>query len=391
MNKPDAYLVITFDGGPLAYTDVPQVTWSQGSTPLSGGLERVSILTAYQAGVSRSDEALDYLLRVKNTGTTKTSPGVSAEVVLPGGFETEVLRAGNPALGVSSHWNCTIVSASGIMPAKATCISDEAVDPGASYEPLLVRAGFGVDAPAHALATATVSGGGAPATQPDEDVFDFLPAEPFGLEWLDTEVMGQQGTEFTQAGGHPYAAEASFSLNTGRRDSPALFEPIEPPKTIITDLPRGFVGNALSVPTLCPTLADVLAAPPTCPPGSAVGEINVDAALNNEIHQFVMTIYAIEPEYGTPVQFGFSETANLQTTYTLTPRLRADDGYAISLDATASAASPPIRRINYATLCGFGANLNPEGKFLGCKRASDPTANDVPLITNPTRCTGTPP
>jgi hypothetical protein len=376
--------VITFDGGPLANTDVPQLTPVSGTTPLSGGLERVSILTAYPAGVSRSDERLSYTLKIKNTGPDPTSGTTTAEVALPAGLGTSVLEASG------ANWSCTSSPAAGIVPAKASCTTAQVVASNASFSTLTVAAALGADAPEHAIATATVAGGGAATPMSDNDEFDFFPAKPFGLESFDTEVDGLEGTDYTQAGGHPFAASLTFSPYTRRDSEFGLMRSIEPIKSVITDLPRGFVGNALAVPQLGPTLTDVLNS--TCPAGSAVGVISVDITLGEgEIFWFSLVIYAIKPEYGTPVQFGFAETANLKATYTLTPRLRADDGYAISLDATPTPVSPPLRRVNYATLCGFGATISPDGKFEGCKRASDPTANPIPLITNPTRCTGTPP
>ncbi|HEY6729821.1 MAG TPA: hypothetical protein VI039_02225, partial [Solirubrobacterales bacterium] len=384
--------VVTFDGGPLANTDVPQLGWSNGSPALSGGLERITILTVFRAEVSRSDESLTYTVSVTNTGDAKTSSGATAEVALPWGLETSVISAGDGG----SNWSCTITAASSVVPAKASCMSPREVDPGDTYPLLTVVAKLGADAPGHAVAVVTVSGGGALVSGTGSDEFDFTPARPFGIDSLDTEVDDIEGGDYTQAGGHPFAASLTMSP-FGYWDISGDFLPVDLVKRVITDLPRGFVGNALAIPDidgdgepdLCPTLTDVLNS--TCPAASAVGEINIDVLLNGDINQVMMTIYAIEPEYGAPVQFGFAERSTLKSTYTLTPRLRADDGYAISLDATPIATGPFFRRVNYATLCGFGANLNPEGKFLGCKRASDPTANDVPLITNPTRCTGTPP
>ena len=386
--------IVTFDGGPLANTDVPQLTPAAASTPLSGGIEAVSILTAYASGVSRSDKQLRYTLKVKNTGPDPSSAGLGAEVALPAGLGTSVFSASG------ENWSCSKVPAAGVVPAKATCTSSQVVAPGASYKPLTVAALLGVDAPDHAVATATVSGGGALSPASDGDEFDFAPAKPFAVEAFDTEVHGVEGSEYTQAGGHPFAASATFSPFTFRNQF-GQFTSVEPIKRIITDLPRGFVGNALAVPKLCPTLAEVLAS--SCPAESAVGELSVDITFGlGKIGQFKLVIYAIEPEYGTPVQFGFAELSALNATYTLTPRLRADDGYAISLDATPSPTAPPLRRLNYATLCGFGAEITTGGtaEFKGCKRAgeADPDgggpltgANPVPLITNPTRCTGTPP
>ena len=388
-----AYFV-TFDGGPLAHTDVPQLSATAGTTPLAGLASRVTTLTIDPAGVSRSDRRIDYEVKVENEGSDPTSGLVTVEVVLPDGLQTFVLKT------AGSGWACTTQAPAGTQPAEATCTRSDPLAGGAGYPLLEVGVAPGGDASAHAVATATVSGGSSsPAVAIDE--FDFTAARQFEIMGFDTAVRDQAGGDFTQAGGHPFAASAGFQFPRYRNlddwsflGTTAInnyeFNPVEHARRVVTNLPRGFVGNALAVPELCPGLAEVLAS--TCPPGSVVGGVTLD------LQSFgtglgPLAIYAIEPEFGKPAQFAFAE-GNSKTTYSFSPRLRPGDGYAISLDATPiPTAFPLLFGVEDVTLCNFGGYLKPasgDGVSIldGCKSSDDLTANSKPLITNPTRCAG---
>jgi hypothetical protein len=389
--------LVYFDGGPLANTDVPQLTWSQGTTPLSGGSPRVVIDTPYRAEVSRSDTQLKYLATVKNTGLDPTSGPVTLEVELAPSLQSSVLDAKLlNALGSivgDGGWSCSKIAATSLTPAKALCTRSDPLAPEASYPPLTVTAALGADLPDHAVAEATISGGGSPSAS-EEDEFDFTPAKPFEIESFNSEVVGPGGLvdpdgvpRYTQAGGHPYSAGIDFQFTVSRGSFEG--EPIESPSKVVIDLARGLVANALAVPEQCPSVEDVIAK--TCPPGSAVGEVNVNVVFGTDFNAGIrMPIYSIVPEVGLPAQFSFAETLNLNTPFSIAPRLRADDGYAISLDVTPAPFSPPLRRLNDGFFCSFGAKVT-GSTFESCRTAADPAANPIPLTTNPTRCAGAPP
>jgi hypothetical protein len=335
------------------------------------------------------------------TTPNQTGGPVTVELELPAGLETFAYKFFDPTSlgeGGPNGWSCSAQAPVGAQPAKAICGRTDSLSPGASYPPLAVAAALGADAPGHAVAKATVSGGGGtPAS--DTDAFDFAPATPFDIKSLTSIVAANDAwpvtTRYTQAGGHPFAAGASFSFVTyrtlfGIKLSDNQYEPVENPRLILTDTPRGFVGNALAVPRLCSGLAAVKSG--ACPAESAVG--GVTARLSG-IQVSDLPIYAIEPEYGVPAQFAFAEPLS-QTTYSFVPRLRADDGYAITLEASPAAVSPKLLAVD-ATLCTVGAKLRPgtsgrgDFNFNGCKKVTDADANPKPLITNPTRCAGQPP
>ena len=301
---------------------------------------------------------------------------ITLEVELPGGAETYVWET------KPSSWSCDRVPSVGGQPAKAICTIFELTKPQQGFPPLTVAAALGADAPDLAIARATAHGGGLDPVS-DENVFAFDPAVPFGLTEFATGVFDCDSSDYTQAGGAPCYGEANFVLAQKRvlsRGVPTN-APIEQVKQNVTDLPRGIVGNPLAVPVLCQSTDEVLTS--TCPAGSRVGGIVIDTstAVNTKL-----PIYALEPEFGTPAQFAFLDPG--QNLYTLTARLRPDDGYAASLELSPALESNVLAA--QVTLCGFGVEVNGT-EIVGCKERGDPSANSKPLFANPTRCDGPPP
>jgi hypothetical protein len=320
----------------------------------------------------------------------QTSGPVTLELELPGGEETFAHQF--QQLG-SGGWSCERLLAAGGEPAKALCTRSDALQPESSYPSLEVIAAIGADAPDIAVAKATVSGGGAPAAASDEDAFAFV-ENPFGLALFASALYDHEGNEYTQAGGHPFLGTANFVFNkkrrlvpatggTGAPDDKSTYAPVEHVREGRLDVPRGIVGNALAVPELCPS-ADLVVTN-SCPPGSVVGGVHI---VLSEV-SLTPPVFAMEPEFGTPAQFAFSEPAG--NVFTITTRLRPEDGYAVTFELT----PPPVIDLLSAdfTFCDFGAIFTggSGGNFLGCKKPGDAGANPKPLFANPTRCEGPPP
>jgi len=332
-------------------------------------------------------------------GTNVTSGPVTVELELPGGLETFARRI-TPASITSTDsgipptttngWSCSTQPATGVQPAKATCTRSDVLVSGASYPQIVVQAALGDDAPDLAVAKATVSGGGAPTVSTTNE-FTFAPFKGFGIEAFDAGVEDETENPYTQAGGHPFVAKAFFVFN-GKRSfnffpgNPGYrLKQIDAVKTIRTDTPRGFVGNALAINERCPTMEDVFNN--TCPPESLVGGLKLHLGEGALLEG--MRIFAVEPEFGRPAQFAFT-TPN-KGIYVFYPTLRADDGYAITFESAPGPVNLGAPAAVDVTLCGFGANLGPTGGFASCRKATDANANPKPLITNPTRCVGDPP
>jgi hypothetical protein len=322
-----------------------------------------------------------------------TSGLVTAELELPEG--ASAFRLVNPSNLTQTPvgWTCDNFPPSGAIPARVLCTRSDVLTPGQAYPGIGVVARLGDDMPDVATATAVAYGGGSPAPVGDNVQYDLAPALPFGLSAFDAEVLDEGGNDYTQAGGHPFVGIGTFEFNkkrvlTGEHfdQLPLDFAPVGQVRQVVTDLPRGFVGNALAVPQLCATVQQVRSH--SCPVGSRVGGIELQfgsVGSGGQLQPIVTAIYAIEPEFGTPAQFAFF--AGGQGLFTLSARLRPDDGYGISLEL---APAPQLNLLySKATICDWGTNL--VGEEITCKGPEDAGANPKPLFANPTRCGSPPP
>ena len=217
-----------------------------------------------------------------------------------------------------------------------------------------------------------------------------------------TLLVGQgiegHGIDYNKAGGHPFEAYTSFGFRVHRTADGGKTKPTGNVKDTVVEAPRGFVGNALASPELCPSVEAVILK--TCPSRSAVGGIDIYGPFAAPAFtqypiwpQYQTAIFSVEPEFGRPAQFAFVASPALAP-YTFVPELRADEGYAVSFRTAPIITVPALYGTN-VTLCDFGARFSGvafgEYKFSGCKGPSDADTNPNPLITNPTRCAGPPP
>jgi hypothetical protein len=322
--------------------------------------------------------------------------------------------------GTGGPWTCnTVHQATALEGALINCTRSEALMAGESYRRIKFVVHLGQDAPEPSGgATVTVSGGGAATPVTATGEYTFTPGLGFGIvenSFVAGGFKDPAATEpYNKAGGHPYQAYTTFGFNSkksvilGTGIERPYPRPIESIKDVVVDAPRGFVGNALSTPKLCKAVEEVILG--LCPAESAVGGVDVYAFAgsppNEEGNNLYPTyfpqpqfahrgLYSIEPEFGEPAQFAFGFSL-AGVSYTFVPELRAQEGYAISFRTAPIITEPQLFGTN-VHLCDFGANIeiNPIStigpQFTGCRNATDANAYPHPLVTNPTRCAGTPP
>jgi hypothetical protein len=304
-----------------------------------------------------------------------TSAPITLELELPGGQDTFAfeIKQESPA-----GWECDGIRASSDQHAKVVCGRKDALPPGAEFPALKVITALGADAPDIATTRATAFGAAAPASD-ELKPFPIAPALPFGLSKFTAALLDDADNNYTQAGGHPFKGVSNLALNHKRAlvaSANTPFLPVEEVKQLAVDLPRGVVGNAMALPTLCPGIEEVREE--ECPPESAVG------GLLFELYGFghgIATIYAIKPEFGAPAEFAFVEGFGNVTSFT--PSLRADDGYAIRFEVS---PTPEVTFLEATTtFCNFGlAEAGPTD--IVCKKKGELGANPKSLFTNPTRC-----
>ena len=332
-------------------------------------------------------------LSTPTTTFSNTMTGAEVDFELPGGQETYALRV----LGTENPkvWSCTKEPPTPLEHAGAHCERSDDLAPGAAYPDIELVERPGYDAPDLLTTKASASGGGAADTVSREDSFTVGPAVPFGIEAFDVDVLNKLGAEETQAGGHPHSVAALLAFKDhvrGEASAEAGFRAANGSvRTVRTKTPRGFLGNPGAVGATCATIADIVRIPSSCPPESIVGGITIQTSQGPFEN---LAIFSLQPEYGTPAQFGFA-VASSGAAYALTPELRAQDGYAIDLVTAPVQKNPELFEAE-VTLCGFGAKSGPnpkngETEFQGCREATEAGAAEKPFLTNPTRCSGAPP
>jgi hypothetical protein len=345
----------------------------------------------------------------------ETSGPVTVADHLPEGLVLEG-TGGTPAVsgagwrGGAGEGGCAVVSGG----AGFTCTSSKPLAPGESYPPITLHVRVSGEAPVGSppsggvTNTAAVSGGGA-ATALASDPTTIAPAVPFGIQSFTTSVTEALGNPFTQAGGHPVAANATFVFNYTVDNTGGMQTAGGTPKAIETELPPGFIGDPLNT-TRC-TEAQIqqhrVVPPETsteCPAGSVVGFVRVGLGAPIEggvANPFPATtyntyfVYNLEPSPGYPAAFGFV-VGRTGAFFALNAKLRSDGDYGVTIgdsqSATSTAHSHGVQALSL-TLCSYGitgyANEgyphNIEPATVAC---AAPTAGAKPFLTNPTQCNG---
>ena len=237
----------------------------------------------------------------------------------------------------------------------------------------------------------------------------------FGLEALDGSVFDATGNAYTQAGGHPFGASVSFSLNTTTDPELGLMPDGGGLKNVSVKLPPGLIGNPQAMPT-CPKTQRIPALDEAvsntdlsgyCPVTSIVGIALLKLALQGTSETWASPVFSLEPPPGVPAQFGFSFLNNLVF---LDASLRSDGDYGIDIVArnlpqgaaviasTVTLWGVPAAGVHDSQRClAFIQSLEASGSPVpqcddlgGLRPLLGPhAANMLPraLLTNPTRCT----
>ena len=284
-----------------------------------------------------------------------------------------------------------------------TCRTSAALRAGEEYPPIIVHVSVGPGAAESVTNMASVAGGGAP-TATAYDQTTIARAVPFGIQSFTTSVTNGLGNPFTQGGGHPISANATFVMNYTTTDGGALTTAGGAPKDIETELPPGFIGNPENVPG-CPLTEFHIyvssAGGSGCPRDSAVGFIQVE--LDEKIEGTIVGgqpktfaspvysyIYNLTPTPGFPAQFGFYTGGGVE--YVLSAKLRSDGDYGVTIgdSATGKAVENGVLAAS-VTFCADGVtgSINGQNTTSTAACADSPVGEQIgPFLTNPTQCTG---
>jgi hypothetical protein len=355
-----------------------------------------------------SDAAGNHAVAVSTELFTPTSPEPPEPYVAPSTFEHPVITSSNTATGSlnvavelpegmetyglrasGDGWSCTKQAPTLVRHATVACTRRDSLAPESTFPAIEIATHVGHDAPFTLVTRATAVGGGAVGSVTATDEFTVSPFEPFGFEAFQTQVLDNADHDFTQAGGHPGLVKADLDFNVHETAAELKEGFVQAAnglaKMVVTETPRGFVGNPQSIVENCLRVNEVAIPITTCPAGSVVGGIDLSTS---EGFFPDRPIFALEPEFGAPAQFGFGVPA-AHAIYTLTPELNAENGYAITL-VTAPVVKKPELFSADVTLCGYGGMMGESGLhesvFEGCRKPLEVGAGTVPLLTNPTRC-----
>jgi hypothetical protein len=315
--------------------------------------------------------------------TMSGAPSVTVASNLPAGL----LFASTIPTPSGTGWSCTIALGAGGF----TCSRADTLGVGSSYPPITALVHVAPGAPDSVTTSVTVFGGGASSGATASDVTAIAPIIPFGVQTFTTEVSDAAGNPYTQAGGHPFSATANIILNTISTDNATLVAAGGDAKTMVTDLPAGFIGNPQSFPQCpLPLLGGGAFGGSNCPANTAVGiayvstlPVPIGAAGVTPMVANGLTVYNLDPPPGHPAEFAFNY---LNASIILDGRVRSDGDFGLTVGD--EVAATPLSAVKL-TFCGFGAaNASSFGAATGCAAA---TPDATPFLTNTTRCSGPPP
>lgn len=353
-----------------------------------------------------------FFIQLRNVGDTDSDgSAVTINDTLPPGLTVQSLAdIPSDVSNGGPMWDCsattfpaTTVTCSTTTPILAPFLNAQ-LRGGA--EPLIMNVAVDPSPPASGDNAVTVSGGGASteASAIDHIVFSATPASfgfvqgSFAGDAFDAAFPG--GIPMRQASSHPFELRVDFDMNLRLRDdsdAAELFtEPEDRVKTLITRLPRGFVGNPQAVP-MCPLVAlnisGVADRGNDCPPNSQIGVI--DLALQNGKKVFVdgaftIPLYNMEPPSGVVAAFAFSFHGN---PVLIQAELDPTDDYSVITKVT-SVNSFFAMRSTRLTMWGVPADpahdmlrMDPNDPDLGDTAMNTPSTAPVrPFLTLPAQC-----
>jgi hypothetical protein len=304
------------------------------------------------------------------------------------GFPAGVRLISGDSGDSNNGWTCHYSS--------QVCTISAALAPGGHYPSLVVDAAIDPDVAADVVTSSfSAYGGGAAGDTVTQDSFIMGPALRFGIESFTAVAEDQAGSDFTQAGGHPYNATATLALTTytspSRGSSGNLEYPVESMRNVIFDMPPGFIANPQ--PRDVCTVERILRF--DCPESATVGGVFVELPNSPDAGGVSddVPLYRIESEDGYPASFAFRPVPLATLAYVIRPKLRSGGDYGITAVSPQPPQVPAPIGIRYATLCGYGAETHDGGigagiLFDGCREAGSPGASTTPLLTNPTDCPG---
>jgi hypothetical protein len=351
---PDAehpYLV-TFDGGPLANTDVPALTADASS--LTGSGHTATVITTAPGGRGTGTIAI----YSQNIGGLSSSGQITVKVELPEGVETSATPFSEiPASASVAPWSCSPPSPPGRQ--SFECTSTFVVPPGAASFPIKAPVVTGASASGTKPVKITVEGGGGdPATYSMPLTVSKDPAEP-GVQTFTAGAYDDNGKIDTRAGGHPYSASAAILVNTYRNHF-GIVVPVGEFKDINVDLPPGFLGNPIATPRCHENDLPVQSTDPPCDPNTIVGVAGPIIG-NFGFADTKSSVNNVEAPFGYPGKFYF---VTAEVPINAVGSLRSDGDYGLTVS---SINTPQLATVYGSFFTFWGSPADPAHDIQRCK------------------------
>ena len=308
--------------------------------------------------------------------------GGTLSITLPTGVEPVSIGV-TPPIDTGSGWTCVTTTN------PITCTRADAPVATTGYPPIKLNVRQYSTAPETLTTTAAVSGGGS-ATATGEDTFTPAPTRRLGVSTFTTKVIDQGGADYTQAGGHPYSANATFKINSNTNAN-GVEDPAQDFKTVYTDLPPGFIGNPAAVTATC-TSAQLVDR--DCPVNSQVGVAQIGIFRTSPTQ---VGVYNMKTQPGHAADFAFN-AQNVGIIH-VTASVRSDGDYGVTLKAADATQNVQLSSVSL-TFWGVPSDAShdgerylcdPGGLFSTCVGGHASTAPRNAFLTNPTVCDDNPP
>jgi hypothetical protein len=312
---------------------------------------------------------------------------------------------------LTSRSSCTIETAVGRETYRAECFLSSAsvrctvvagvLPPGLELRmDVLVTVNAGTPEHEQLTNSATVSGGGAASASIEASNEVSSTPAPFGLSRFEFFKAGLNGSQETQAGGHPYELTTTIDLDDvlgpelgqGTLGVQGVPQSSEKVKDIVVDLPLGFAGSTLAAPQCTEAQLDSLS---HCPPATVVGHLTTEPVSGVEGGTTINgPIWNIVPQPGHPAEFGYIdllEGAHVAGYVNVVP---TPAGYVLRF-VSSELPEVPLARI-IVTFYGDPALKDAEAlqhkqeEVLGVPVPLQTPSVQVPFFTNPTACSNGP-
>jgi hypothetical protein len=243
----------------------------------------------------------------------------------------------------------------------------------------------------------TVTGGGVAAASLDIPTTISSEIPPFAFSNFGSSLFDASGSEEARAGSHPYQMHIGAHVNvlisagTGRPTPP-----VESPRNITADLPRGLVLNPHGTSALCTEVQLETTdneTRPLCPNASAVGVARTTIGVFGVTSSFKDGLYNMVSPPGSPATFAFN-AAELGIFIHLQGKVRSDGDYGLS---SVTEDIPQFGLMSGVTVELWGDPSDPShDSFRGkCtfggeqeSKSCPVPAGDIPLLTMPSACSG---